>query len=692
MKKTHPKIIYFISFLLLNLCLTSCGAQELSFGKEIFFGVKAAEEISFAGENHRPVQVAAGSRRLWALAADMGGGIYERELSTGTARSLQWKQGEQEMIMGISAAGDMLYAAVSCGETVQVRKCPEGGSWETLLSIPREEAPEQVQPTVFFADTGENAWFANEDEIWKYSPENGRKTIYKVKGSIAFLLEKTPGTVAAVAKSGRKITLYSLTADGKVKEQWTIPLPTIHLASIMTEDTDTLVLAVDNRILFLNNETGEIVSHFNSIDAGVSTNLLGGLWHPEEGAVYLVEQAGDTGGIWEELAAQNGPEGERTVLVYGTVSLSETMRERITSFNRSNPDYYITVKEYDGKSISDQRLQMQAAVTSGRGPDILDLYSRCVDNYTAYAEKGYLEDLEPWLLEEELNDDMVRAIHELYRVEGKLCMAVPHFTLWGFAVNPEYLPETESWDYQTFTEAAGLALPANRDGTAGSLLGMLLRGRQNEFINRKEKTASFDTPEFISLLEFCRDYGDKSLVKFSFEDAPDAMMVQLSAHDPGSYLTVHACYGEKAVLYGYPATGSQVLLVNNAVDACGIYSQSRNKEGALEFLRTLFAEDYQGHMSSYTSAWAARESCWYAQWDSSQSGIHINGIYAAPAAEGEAERLADLILSGNVTADLVHYTVIDLVLEETNAYFTGDRTAEETARNIQSRIQLMLEE
>ena len=38
-------------FLLLNLCLTSCGAQELSFGKEIFFGVKAAEEISFAGEN-----------------------------------------------------------------------------------------------------------------------------------------------------------------------------------------------------------------------------------------------------------------------------------------------------------------------------------------------------------------------------------------------------------------------------------------------------------------------------------------------------------------------------------------------------------------------------------------------------------------------------------------------------------------
>ena len=61
--------------------------------------------------------------------------------------------------------------------------------------------------------------------------------------------------------------------------------------------------------------------------------------------MYLVERTADSGGIWEKLTAQSGPEGDRTVLVYGTVSLSQTMEERVTSFNKFNPDYYIKVKE-----------------------------------------------------------------------------------------------------------------------------------------------------------------------------------------------------------------------------------------------------------------------------------------------------------------------------------------------------------
>lgn len=694
MKKAKLKIVILSGILLITLFLTACGKQkqELSFGKEVFFGIKTTDKMIFSKTEERPVQAAAGNSCVWVLTMNQGG-IYEQAIAAKTVQSLKWQQEEQEMITGISAVEDCLYAAVACGETVQVRKFPRGHQWETLLSIPTEEAPRQVQPTVFFVDRSENAYFADEDEILKYSPGSKERTVYHLKGETAFLQEKKPGIVEALVKSGSNITLYSLPEDRKAEERWTLPLPTTHLETIRTEDTGTLVLAADNKILFINNDTGEIASHFNSMEAGVSTGLLGGLWLPEEGALYLVEQGGDTEGIWEKLAAQNGPEGDRAVLVYGTVSLSEAMRERITSFNKSNPDYYITVKEYTGETISDQRLQMQTAVTSGKGPDILDLSSYCVDNYTAYAEKGYLEDLGPWLLTEDFCDDLLQTIHELYRIDGRLCMAVPHFTLWGFALNPEYVSETEGWNYQTFTEAAAQAaqsLPANRNGSAGSLLAPLLRGRQNEFIRYDEKKAYFDTPEFISLLEFCMEYRKKNLLKYNAADAAEALMVQLSVNDSVSYLNTHICYGETAALYGYPTAEGQLLLINNTVDACGIYALSENKEGAWEFIRTLYTEDYQRKMTGFKSAWAVRASCWYAQWN--QSDAYINGTYAAPATEDEIGQLADMLLSGKVTADLLQNTIIDLALEEADAYFAGDYTAEEAARNIQSRVQLMLNE
>lgn len=701
MKKNINRVVMtFLSVLLIALCFTACGEEELSFGKEVFYGVKTAGEMTFSNEVEYPVQIAVGESRVWTLTANNRNCVYEREVDTEAVRSLGWPQGEQELIMGISAVDDILYAGVSCGETVQVRKFFGDGQWETILSIPWKEAPEQIQPTVFFMDKAENAYFASGDEVWKYSPENGQRTIYKLKEPAVFLLEKKPGVVEAVVKSGREIALYTLKEDEKAEKKWAIKLPTGHLAAVRTDNADTLVLAVDNKILFVNNATGEIVSHFDSIAAGVSANLLGGLWLAEEGSMYLVEQTADSGGIWEELTAQSGPEGDRTVLVYGTVYLSETMKERVVSFNKTNPDYYITIKEYGGKTMSDKRLQMQAAVTSGNGPDILDLNTYCVVNYISYAEKGYLEDLEPYLLDEDFSDDILWPVQDLYRVEGKLCMLVPHFTMRGLAINPKYAKEIENWNFKTFVEIAGLARGEQHileTGTAGSILGELLQGMQGEFIDWDEKKEYFDTPEFISLLQLCKECGKKSLVRDgvgydSLDFADKVMMMPLSMFEPGGYLAVHAYYGENSLPYGYPTMDGQVLLVNNAVDACGIYSKSDNKEGAWEFLRTLFSEDYQKQMTGHTSSWAVRESCWYEMWDQYQSGININGVSIGSPTDEEIELLADMILNGNLTANLMNYIIVDLIMEEAHAYFEGDRTAEEAAGNIQNRVQLMLGE
>lgn len=697
MSSNHSIKAIIISVALVILCLTACGNQEISFGEERFYSVKTAEELDYTNEGKYPVQVAVGESRLWALTAGRGDCVYERELETGTVRSLgPWEN--NELVMGISAVGDMPYACVACDGTVEIRKFTKDGQWENVTSLLWEDAANQ--PTVFFVDGNENAYIGNGDEIWRYSPVGSNRTVYRLKAPAVFLQEKEPGVVEAVTKYDGRISLYTLEEEGKAEKKWTLQLSPSHLSVIQTDNAATLVLAVDDRILFLNDSTGKIVFYFDSIAAGVSTNILGGLCLVEEGAMYIVEQTAGQGGLWEELAAQSGPWGDRTVLFYGTVSLSETMKERIVSFNKTNQDYYITVEEYGSGDPWAGRLQLQAAITSGHGPDIVDLYG--LENYISYAEKGYLEDLELYLLKEDFYGDILWQVQDLYRVEEKVCMLVPHYTVQGLAVNPEYTGGMEGWDFETFNELAALARSEKlivKGGTAGSIFAELFLGMQGEFIDWGEKKAYFDTPRFTGFLELCKKYEGKSLVRDgvsydSDEFVDKVLLMRLGLSNPMGYAALHAYYGEEALPYGYPVADGQVLLVNNDVDACGILSGGENKEGAWEFLRTLLAEDYQEQMTGYRSAWSIRESCWYRMWDGYKSStvLGFNKVMLAPPTDEDVELFANVILNGNLTANLMSYKIEEVVMEEAGAYFNGDISAEDAAARIQNRVQLMLEE
>ena len=697
------------SIILMSFCLTSCGSGsnggELFFGEERFYSVDLAEELGFVGEDERLIQVAVGESRMWVLTTFFGDYLYERKFETGKVQSLDWRQDPHEMIMGIAAVNDQLYICVDAvnDEAVQVRRLVEDWQWENILTIPWEEAPEVIQPTIFFMDRKENSYVAAKgNEVWRYLPGGDQTTVYKLKEPIVFLQEKAAGVVEVVTSTGKGVSLYVLGENGTAEKKWTIKLTSGNISGVIqTDDAATLILAVNDRILFMNNGTGEIVSYFDCIQAGVSTNLFGGLYRVEEGTMYLVERTNDHSGLWEKLTAQSGPWGNRTVLIYGTISLSEAMKERAVNFNKTNRDYYVSVEEYDSTDVVAGRLKLQSAITSGHGPDIVGLYR--VENYIAYAEKGYLEGLEPYLQKEDFCEDILWQVQDLYRVKGKVCMLVPHFSVQGLAVNPEYAKDMGGWNFKTFVELAGQVRGKKQieaGGTANSILGMLLQGMQGEFIDWEEKKAYFDTPEFISLLELCKECEKESLMRAgeshdSNEFVDMVLLTRLWMGDPGGYMELHAYCGEDAMPYGYPTADGQVLLVNHNVDACGIYSGSNNKEGAWEFLRTLFDEDYQMRMSGGLNiTWGIRESCWYRMWDSYKASTQLgfNGIMLEPPTDEDVELFADLILNGNLTADSMDYGMEEVILEEAGGYFSGDRKVEEVAEIIQNRVQMMLGE
>lgn len=55
-------------------------------------------------------------------------------------------------------------------------------------------------------------------------------------------------------------------------------------------------------------------------------------------------------------------------------------------------------------------------------------------------------------------------------------------------------------------------------------------------------------------------------------------------------------------------------------------------------------------------------------------------------------RFAETLLMGNLSADLVSYDIIELVVEEAKVYFAGDCSVEEAVEKIQNRVGVLLAE
>lgn len=92
--------------------------------------------------------------------------------------------------------------------------------------------------------------------------------------------------------------------------------------------------------------------------------------------------------------------------------------------------------------------------------------------------------------------------------------------------------------------------------------------------------------------------------------------------------------------------------------------------------------------------WEIRESCWYHMWDSYKASTQLgfNGIMLVPPTDEDVELFADVILNGNLTANLMDYGMEEVILEEAGGYFSGDRSAKEVAKIIQNRVQIMMGE
>lgn len=235
----------------------------------------------------------------------------------------------------------------------------------------------------------------------------------------------------------------------------------------------------------------------------------------------------------------------------------------------------------------------------------------------------------------------------------------------------------------------------------------------SEFVDFEAMTCNFQKGEFYDLLKFCKDYCDgdyDSVTQYSNEECISSVIKEeafsyLFGGTFIQYSDIRKTFGDNFHTVGYPSK-DKIVSVVECTHGIAINALSENAEIASDFLEKLISEEYQ---IKYSYSWVRRdvlENNVKNSWEVERHECHeddyenqpifeINAHSYIPLAGKEdgssyAGEYIDLMDKGVLLSS--EYDIQDIILEEIQAFFEGQKTVEDVADIIQSRVSLYLEE
>ena len=432
-----------------------------------------------------------------------------------------------------------------------------------------------------------------------------------------------------------------------------------------------------------------------------------------------------------------GEAAETKVVTVGIIS-NGISDEMFNSFNRSQDKYRVkTINYYDkyveqnGGSLDEVRNAneaykqsaemnklLQLDIMSGNAPDMIISDKNTVD---LLGSKGFFADLyefmdgDPDVNRQTVAPNLLRALESK---DGRLYSISPSFGVETIAIKSKFL-DHENWTIQEMMDIYDNTDAAHKyDGMdKKEMLRILLEG-QSDLVDIENGQCHFDTPEFIDLLKFCDrfvmevDRPDKmtdyqALEQYYYDKAfwiPNdedlISLIHFESDNTVSYAKADTFGGEDFTFAGYPTgNGKGGKLIISAHFA--ISENSKVKEGAWEFIKTYFDMNKEGNHYTYgypaLKADLEREldkemkltNYGSAETETSQTKL---GFTQYPLTQEERDDLERYVLSCDTLANVMDYDAQSICYEEADAFFNGEKTAEEAAKMMQNRISILVSE
>ncbi|MCR4771019.1 MAG: extracellular solute-binding protein [Oscillospiraceae bacterium] len=410
---------------------------------------------------------------------------------------------------------------------------------------------------------------------------------------------------------------------------------------------------------------------------------------------------------------------EKYVINYAAVYLDNNLQDAIIEFNKQNSDFRIQFIDYSKYNSTDDYSagihQLNMDIISGKVPDILSLDEL---PFQTYASKGILLDMGAALASDPSFNraDYLENILDAPQYNGKSYSVIPSFSVYTIIGKSDYVGEEPGWTVDDL-HALMEAHPESalfETMTKSNLLTILMYMSIDDYINYDNGTCSFDSPAFIKLLEIANSFPDSIDWESYYGSMTDAdWEARNNAYRDGSILLeMNAVsryddikdqmnnFGGAMTYKGFPASsGSGSVIMPNMELA--ISSKSRLKGACLDFIKYLMSNEYLSE-TSYgfpinrsvleQQAAEAMDASRFGDVGAYDSAYGSDDYYwNKPLTQEQVDQVNALISS---VTSVFRYSedVLAIIEEESGAYFAGQKSAQDVASIIQSRVQIYVSE
>lgn len=485
-----------------------------------------------------------------------------------------------------------------------------------------------------------------------------------------------------------------------------------------------LVYSNSNGVYTLNIGDAEPTKLMDYVNSDVVVGYMNNIIMLDDTHFIAIFNGSDWSKMTTAMFTKVNPEDvqDKKVLTLGGTYVSSDIRQAIVDFNKTNSEYKIIVKDYSQYTTrEDYENGTNTAVTrlnndiiSGNMPDILCTSTEL--NINAYISKGLLADIGELLdKDDELNkEDYLPNVIEAFSVDGKLYHVVPRFYVSTFLTHQDIVGERDS---MTLSELQQII--SEREGseafqyiTQSNFMYRMMNYFGTDFVDPATGTCNFNSPEFISMLEYAKTlpeeyvYDEESEMDYYTQySSGRVIMGDYTFSDFNVSYYVNGMFNGKVNYTGFPgADGSSSVL--SAYDSYVISAKSANIDGAWSFLRQYLTKEYQENMEYglpiMTSVFdeksknAMERPFWI---DENGEKVEYdntmwNGteeVIIPPLNQEQYDELVAFIKSVN-RVGYYNSDIQNLVIEDVAPFFSGQKSAEEVAGIIQSRVQLFVDE
>lgn len=419
----------------------------------------------------------------------------------------------------------------------------------------------------------------------------------------------------------------------------------------------------------------------------------------------------------ERDAAEFAGLQEITLAVVGKTDL---IRGKVAEFNSQSNNYMIKINNYlDGydykyEGIDSAVNDLRIDIISGNIPDMVWFDTNEINKLSS---KGAFADLYEFIDSDKTfsRNAFLSNYLEAAETNGHLYSIAPTFMIKTIAAKSE-IANIPNWTFDEFKEvyeshSDDMELFESANNRFAIFHCLINDGA--DFIDYGNHSCSFDSADFINILEFSAQFPSVGEYEFEQKSCRNETAM-LSALYISSFRDINVqkqrIFGDDMTFVGNPSESGNgsIMLLNNQF---AIMEKSDNKDGAWEFIRSLLSDDnFRQNVDGIPVTESglsiamneALEQLYYIDdlsggikkyWDETGFDSYTNSpIKITPMTAADQKKYEQFVRSINRASGIYDSKINSIINEESDRFFAGECSAQQCADMIQNRVTILLSE